>query len=314
MKVLVTGGNGFIGSYVLRKLAGAGHSVRVLTRNSSSAVPAVASNDLELIEGDILDPRSLDQAMNGCDAVIHLVGIIREIPSRGITFESIHAEGTRNTVEAALKAGVISFVHMSANGAGQSGVSRYQTTKWEAEKSVESAGFDRWTIFRPSIVFGRPDPGRPEFASDLVRQLVKPFPILPVFGRGDFLMQPVAVTSLADAMVQALDGPGANSVFEAGGPSVLPYTEILDVLAAAIGSKPKPKINIPVPLVSAGIALLGWTGLLPITSDQLDMLVEGNTCDYKRFHDAFGVEPVPFTVEQLSYLRSRVRSPGSGEG
>ena len=314
MKVLVTGGNGFIGSYVLRKLAGAGHSVRVLTRNSSSAAPAVASNDLELIEGDILDPRSLDQAMNGCDAVIHLVGIIREIPSRGITFESIHAEGTRNTVEAALKAGVISFVHMSANGAGQSGVSRYQTTKWEAEKSVESAGFDRWTIFRPSIVFGRPDPGRPEFASDLVRQLVKPFPILPVFGRGDFLMQPVAVTSLADAMVQALDGPGANSVFEAGGPSVLPYTEILDVLAAAIGSKPKPKINIPVPLVSAGIALLGWTGLLPITSDQLGMLVEGNTCDYRRFHDVFGLEPVPFTVERLSYLRSGVRSPGSGEG
>jgi NADH dehydrogenase len=302
MNVLVTGGNGFIGSYALRKLAGAGHSVCVLTRDASSAELAVSADDMELVGGDILDRGSLDEAMKGCDAVIHLVGIIRETPSRGITFETIHAEGTRNTVEAASRAGVRSFVYMSANGARKNGVSRYQTTKWEAEQSVKSAGFDRWTIFRPSIVFGRPDPGRPEFASDLVRQLVRPFPILPVFGKGDFLMQPVAVTSLADAVVQALDGPGANTVFEAGGPRVLPYTEILDVLAAAIGSKPKPKINIPVPLVSAGIALLGWTGLLPITSDQLDMLVEGNTCDHERFHDVFGLEPVPFTVERLSYL------------
>ena len=314
MNVLVTGGNGFIGSYVLRKLAGTGHSVRVLTRDSSSEDLAIQADNFEVVTGNIRERDSLRGPIDGCDAVINLVGIIREVPSRGITFESIHSEGSNNVVSAAKNAGVRTFVHMSANGARPDGVSRYQTTKWEAEQAVESAGFDRWTIFRPSIVFGRPDPGRPEFASDLVRQLVRPFPILPVFGKGDFLMQPVAVTSLADAMVQALDGQGANTVFEAGGPTVLPYTEILDVLAAAIGSKPKPKINIPVPLVSAGIALLGWTGLLPITSDQLDMLVEGNTCDYKRFHDVFGLEPVPFTVERLSYLRSGVRSPGSGEG
>ncbi|HUF11245.1 MAG TPA: complex I NDUFA9 subunit family protein [Rhodothermales bacterium] len=302
MNVLVTGGNGFIGSYVLRKLAGTGHSVRVLTRDSSSDDLAIQADNIEVVTGNIREPDSLRGPIDDCDAVIHLVGIIREVPSRGITFESIHAEGSNNVVSAAKTAGVRTFVHMSANGARPDGVSRYQTTKWEAEKAVESAGFDRWTIFRPSIVFGRPDPGRPEFASDLVRQLVRPFPILPVFGQGDFLMQPVAVTSLADAMVQALDGPGANTVFEAGGPTVLPYTKILDVLAATIGSKPKPKINIPLPLVSTGIALLGWTGLLPITSDQLDMLVEGNTCDYKRFHDVFGLEPVPFTVESLSYL------------
>jgi len=303
MHVLVTGGTGFIGSYVLRKLADTDHSVRVLMRDASPGVLALSFDRLELVQGDILDRASLDKAMEGCDAVIHLVGIIREIPSRGITFEGVHAEGTRNTVEAASRAEVKSFVHLSANGASQTGVSRYQTTKWEAEKTVESAGFERWTIFRPSIVFGRPDPGRPEFASDLVRQLVKPFPILPVFGDGDFLMQPVAVTSVADGMVQSLDGPGANTVFEAGGPNALTYTEILDVLAIAMGSKPKPKINIPVPLVSTGIALLGWTGLLPITSDQLDMLVEGNVCDFKRFHETFGLEPVPFSAERLSYLR-----------
>lgn len=304
MKVLVTGGTGFIGSYILRHLEKTDHAARVLVRRGSSSSLAVTADNLQVVDGGILDRASLDAAMRGCDAVIHLVGIIREIPSSGITFESIHAQGTRNVVEAALEAGVKSFVHMSANGASPDGVSRYQTTKWEAEKTVESAGFERWIIFRPSIVFGRPDPGRPEFASDLVRQLVNPFPILPVFGKGDFMMQPVAVQSLTDAMVQSLDkDAAADSVFEVAGPKALPYTEILDVLAVAMGSKPKPKVHIPVPLVSAGIAMLGWTGLLPITQDQLDMLLEGNTCDFHRFHDVFGLTPVPFDVDQLSYLR-----------
>lgn len=303
MKVLVTGGTGFIGSYVLRKLKGTEHSVRILTRSGSQNDLAVRGDNFEVVKGNIRDRASLAEPMKGCDAVIHLVGIIQEAPSRGVTFESIHAEGSQNVVEVAKEAGVRSFVHMSANGARPDGVSRYQTTKWEAEQAVEGAGFDNFAIFRPSIVFGRPDPGRPEFASDLVRQLVKPFPILPVFGDGTFRMQPVAVESLADAMVQALDSQIPDATFDVAGPRALPYTEILDVLALAMGSKPKPKVRIPAALVSVGIAMLGWTGLLPITQDQLDMLLEGNTCDYKRFHETFGLEPIPFEVEQLSYVR-----------
>lgn len=240
--------------------------------------------------------------MEGCDAVIHLVGIIREYPNRGVTFENMHVLGTRNVVEAALQANVKTFVHMSANGAGEHGVSRYQTTKWAAEETVKRAGLSGWTIFRPSLVFGKPDPGRPEFASDLVRQLIKPFPLLPVFGDGTYMLQPVAVSSLAKAMVMALDGRFQGTVFEVAGPEAISYNDILDRLAVAVGLQPKPKVHTPIALVSAGIAALGWTGLLPITDDQLRMLVDGNTCDSDRFHDAFGLEPVPFDGIHLSYL------------
>ncbi len=302
MEVLITGGSGFIGSYVLRKLASSDHAVRVLSRDTSSDRLAVSADNLSLTQGDVLDASSLDSAMDGVDAVIHLVGIIDEIPSRGITFENVHVEGTRNIVNAAMRARVRTFVHMSANGARKDGVSRYQTTKWEAEKIVESAGFARWTIFRPSIVFGKPDPDRPEFASKLVRQLIKPFPILPVFGDGKYRLQPVAVESLADAMTLALDRSFQHPIFVPAGPEALTYIEILDRLTAAIGSKPKPKIHVPVSLVSAGIAALGWTGLLPISSDQLSMLLEDNTGDFERFHDVFGLEPIAFSVENLSYL------------
>jgi len=304
MEVLVTGGSGFIGSYVLRKLASSGHAVRVLVRDGSSDRLAVSASNVTPVTGDILTPSSLKDAMEGCDAVIHLVGIIEESPSRGITFENIHTNGTRNVVEAARDAGIRTFVQMSANGARQDGVSRYQTSKWEAEKIVESAGFERWAIFRPSIVFGRPDPGRPEFATKLVQQLIKPFPVLPVFGSGEYLLQPVAVESLVDAMVAALERSFQHPVFTPAGPEALPYVEILDRLTLAIGSKPKPKIHVPVTLVSAGLAALGWTGLLPITSDQLSMLLENNTGDFERFHDVFGLEPIPFSVENLSYLAS----------
>lgn len=302
MEILVTGGSGFIGSYILRKLASTEHAVRALLRDGSSDRLVVDADNIRPVSGDIRKPSSLDEAMNGCDAVIHLVGIIEEVPSRGVTFETIHREGTRHVVQAAVSAGVRTFVHMSANGAGPDGVSRYQTTKWEAEKIVESAGFERWTIFRPSIVFGRPDPGRPEFATKLVRELIRPFPILPIFGDGKYLLQPVAVESLAEAMVSAMDRSFRDPIFVPAGPEALPYVEILDRLTVAVGLQPKLKIHIPVLVASAGIAALGWTGLLPITSDQLDMLLEDNVGDFERFHDVFGLEPIPFSVENLSYL------------
>ena len=242
--------------------------------------------------------------MEGCDVVIHLVGIIEEIPDRGVTFERIHAEGTRNVVEAATDAGVNTFVHMSANGARADGISAYQTSKWEGEEAVRGAGFESATIFRPSLVFGRPKPGRREFSYDLLTQLIKPFPILPIFGDGTYKLQPVSIDSVAQGFVFAATDPKPGlREYGVAGPDTLTYVEIVDLITEASGRSAKPKISVPPGLVRFGIDLMGWTGLLPITRDQLDMLLEGNTCPHEPFHADFGIEPVPFNTQTLDYVR-----------
>ena len=303
MKIFVTGGSGFVGTYIVRDLAGRGEGVRSLSRSGTSLVDGV-----EGVRGDILDPESLSTAMDGCDVVIHLVGIIDEKPSEGITFERVYEEGTRNVVDAAVAARVDTFVYMSANGVRENGVSAYQTGKWAAEEMVRAAGFRSSTVFRPSLVFGAPIEGRREFASDLVDQLIRPFPVLPIFGDGAYQLKPVAVESVAKAFADAAtNGPDGTRSYCVAGPRSLSYVDIVDVITRASGRKVKPKVHVPIGLVRFGLDIMGWTGLLPISRDQLDMLVEGNVCDENRFVRDFEIDEVPFSEENLSYLGEKAK-------
>jgi len=304
MRVLVTGATGYVGSYILRALLDTEHTPRALVRDSEEAL-AVTDDDLEVVRGDVTSPSSLEDCAAGCDAVIHLVGILEENPARGGTYERIHVDGTRHVVDAARTAGVRRFVHMSANGARAEGGTGYQETKWRAEQIVIDAGFDHWTIFRPSLLFGPPDPGRPEFASQVLRDLVRPFPILPVFGDGTYELQPVHVRTVADAFVQALSTDAAHGeTYVAAGPDRFPYVEVLDRIAKGAGLNPKPKLYIPMPLARLGVYTAGRLGLLPIGPAQFEMLVEGNTGDETAFFEDFALSPRPFTPDTLSYLRT----------
>ena len=141
MTVLLTGATGYVGGYVLDALLERGHSVRALVRSGGDAL--AARDGVDVRHGDVTDAASLEGAFDGADAVIHLVGIIDESPSKGVTFERIHVGGTRRVVEAAQAAGVTRFVHMSANGARPDGPSAYQRTKWKAEEIVRAAGAHR---------------------------------------------------------------------------------------------------------------------------------------------------------------------------
>ncbi len=304
MRVLLTGATGYVGSYVLRHLLQHDHTPRCLVRSPTPNL-AVRDEAIETVQGDVTDPASLADAVADCDAVIHLVGIIEEHPSRDVTFERIHVDGTRHVVKAAQAAGIDRFVHMSANGARPDDATVYQYTKWEAEQRVRNADFDHWTVFRPSLLFGRPDPGRPEFASEILQALVRPFPILPVFGDGSYQMQPVHVTDVAAAFVQALTTEAAHEqTYVAAGPDRFPYVEVLDRIAQGAGLSPKPKIYVPMPLARLGIHTVGRLGLLPISPAQFEMLVEGNTGDASAFYRDFDLDAPSFTLENLSYLQS----------
>ena len=303
MRVFLTGATGYVGSYVLRALLRHDHTPRCLVRGSADAL-AVQDDAIEPVRGDVTDPASLDGCLEGCDAVIHLVGILEERPSQGVTYERIHIEGTHHVVSAARAAGIDRFVHMSANGARPEGGTAYQRTKWRAEQAVTDAGFDHWTIVRPSLLFGEPDPGRPEFASQVFRDLVRPFPILPVFGDGTYELQPIHVTTVAAAFVQALGVDAAHGrTYVAAGPNRLPYVEVLDRLARGGGLAPKPKVYVPMPLARLGVYTAGRVGLLPISPAQFEMLVEGNTGDETPFFTDFDLSSRPFIPDNLTYLQ-----------
>jgi len=240
----------------------------------------------------------------GHDAVIHLVGIIEEKPSHGVTFDALHRQATVNMVETAQKVGVETFIQMSANGASETGVSGYQTSKWYAEQAVKKAGFNHWTIFRPSLIFGQPGPGVPEFATQLVNDLIRPFPVWPVFGDGKYSMQPVHIDNVAQAFVKALNTDEANGkTYCLAGPRAVAFKDLLGIMADGAGIRRKPMIHQPLFLMRPAVSLLGGI-VLPITSDQLNMLVEGNTCDPSSAVKDLGLELIPFNASTLSYLAS----------
>jgi NADH dehydrogenase len=305
MRVFLTGGTGFVGRYVADALLADGHDLRCLVRQGSEdGLDQREHERVEVVIGDIVEPDSLRGLMDGCDAVVHLVGIIEEKPSKGVTFQRVHVDGTRNVLDAARASGVERFVHMSANGARADAPSDYQTTKWEAETLVREAGFAHWTVFRPSIIFGDPGPGRPEFCSQLWRDLIKPFPVTPILGDGEYELQPVAVEAVAQGFTQALR-QDENAAYCVAGRERFPFDTIVDIISRGAGIKPKPKVHQPEWLSRAAIKTLSPLGVLPISPAQFEMLMEGNTCDASAFRERFDVPDVPFEADRLGYVRRR---------
>src|SRR5687768_55908 len=150
MRVFVTGGSGFVGRAVVAELLGRGHAVTLLVHRG--AVDGL-TGDVRTVRGDLFDDAALDAGMAGCDAAIHLVGIIFEKPANGVTFDRVHHQGTRHLVDGARRAGVRRYVHMSALGTRPNAASEYHRTKHLAEEYVRASGLD-WTILRPALIHG----------------------------------------------------------------------------------------------------------------------------------------------------------------
>ena len=305
MQIGLTGGAGFVGSYVLRELAARGHVVRCLVREGGA--PEVRRDqDVRFVVGDVTKPESLSGLFHGCEAVIHLVGIIEEDKAEGVTFAAIHADGTRNVIREARASNVSRFVFLSANGARPDGVSRYQTSKWRAEEMLRQARFAHWAILRPSLIFGDPGPGQLDFCTRMARDLIRPSPIIPLFGRGLVELQPISVEEVALAVVQAITMPAVHArTICAVGMERYTYTEIVDRITLGLGQRPKRKVSSPVWLARRLIRWLDPTNLLPISADQFEMLLDGNTGNSEAFYEAFDVTYRPFTPENLAYVRRR---------
>ncbi len=295
MKVFLTGGTGFVGQEILRQLLAAGHQVRALVRPGSNLEHSPA---VETVSGDVTEPQSLQGALAGCDAVIHLVGIIREFPGKGITFEDLHTKATKNILQAAGDQGVKRYLQMSANGTREDAVTDYHKTKWAAEVAVRQSDLD-WTIFRPSLIFGPED----EFVN-MLADLIRKLPVVPVMGDGQYRLQPVAVRDVAAGYLRALETPESiGQTYHCGGPKDYSYDEVLDLVGQALGKGKVCKLHQPLFLMKPVVGLLESIPQFPITSDQLQMLLEGNCCDPEPWRSTFDLQLTGFTEGIQDYLK-----------
>jgi uncharacterized protein YbjT (DUF2867 family) len=289
-RVFVTGATGFVGRAVVQALRAEGCVVRCLVRRGSEH-DLRGLGAIERVEGDVMARRTLEEGVVGCQAVIHLVGIIREHPSAGVTFERVHTQGTINVLEAASAAGVSRFLHMSALGTRPGARSRYHTTKWAAEEAVRSSPL-RWTIFRPSIIYGRGD----AFVNMLAR-MIKRSPVVPVIGSGRQQLQPVPVEQVAQAFARALSLEATvKQAYDVAGPEAITFVDLLDRIGATMARRRVRKLHVPLALVRPAARVLHRLPGFPLTPDQLLMLEENNTCDPTQFFSTFGLTPVPLNA------------------
>lgn len=286
-QVFVTGATGFVGHALLQRLCAAGHVVRCLVRRGSEA-DLRGYGAIARIEGDVVTRQGLEEGLAGCDAVIHLVGIIREQRAAGVTFERVHTEGTTNVLEAAAGAGIRRFLHMSALGTRAGAASRYHRSKWLAEEAVRASGLE-WTIFRPSIIYGRGD-GFVTMLASMVRRM----PAVPVIGSGRQRLQPVPVEQVATGFARGLELPSSiKQIYEVGGPAPVTMLELLDLIGRALGRRRVLKIHVPVGMMTPLARALHPLPGFPVTPDQLLMLGEDSVCDPRPFFEAFTLEPEP---------------------
>lgn len=306
MKIGIIGGTGFVGSYLSERLCADGHQVRCLTRFGSEA-KAIAHDNLEVIPGDVGDDAKLRTLLEGCDAAIYLIGILREDRAAGITFEALQQRGVERTIAIAEELGVERFLLMSANGI-EAAATPYQTTKLAAEAALKASGL-KWTIFRPSVIFGDPR-GRMEFCSQLKAELIdSPIPaplfyegLLPL-NAGGFALGPVHVEDVAAAFASSLGNPDSiGQTYALCGPESKTWKEILKTIAAASGKPAKLMLPAPALFIAPVAGLMDRFSWFPITRDQLIMLLAGNTCHEDGF-SRLGLTPKAFDQAALNYLR-----------
>ena len=277
-RVCVIGGSGFVGGHIVHRLSARRYHVQVPTRDRDRAKSLILLPTVDVVDANVHDPAVLAHLVHGMDAVINLVGVLHD--GRGVRgFEQAHVELTKKIIAACITNRVRRYVHLSALGADVNGPSRYQRTKGEAEALVRASSLD-WTIFRPSVVFGRNDRFLNLFAL-LQKMLPVVFLACP---RARF--QPVHVEDVAAALVASVDNLATyGKTYELCGPKVYTLRELV-ALAGALSRNPRPIIGLNDALSRLQAFSLE---LLPVK------LMSRDNCDSMKV-DNVSSQPFPFGI------------------
>jgi uncharacterized protein YbjT (DUF2867 family) len=299
MKVLVTGGSGFVGNNVIDLLVRRGEQVRAQVTNQAKAQKRLGhyGAQVEIVQADIADRAALERLMEGVDAVVHTVAISME--KGGRTYEEVNYQGTINVVNAAEKAGVKRFINISQNGADSKLPYAFLASKGKAQEYVASSKLD-WTALRPSAIFGPQD----EFFNTFARLVrLTPF-IFPLIGGGKATFQPVSIYDVAEAVVRSLrDESTIGKELVLGGPEVLTLEEIERRVIRALGTERR-FISVPVALLRPVVAIM--QAVLPgspVSTSLLDLLAVPNTTPRNDLVEHFKMAPIPFSGAHIEYLK-----------
>src|SRR6266571_1132554 len=270
-RVAILGGAGFIGRYLVKRLAERGDVLTVGGRRAASAKYLKLKGDVGqvgLVNIAIDDEALLPAFVANNDAVINLVGILQE---RGAQrFDRVHHTAPARLARLAREAGVARFIHISAIGADPRSTSAYARSKAAGEQAVRDA-FPTATILRPSIVFGPEDQFFNRFAA-----LATISPVLPLIGGGETRFQPVYVGNVADAVVCCLNDPAtAGRTYELGGPKIYTFRALMELLLAEIRRK-RILIDLPFGIASLQARLMSLLPRPPLTPDQVELLKRDN--------------------------------------
>jgi NADH dehydrogenase len=304
-RIFMTGASGFVGSHVLPALLGAGHTVTALARNEKVEVAlrtrhAAAASALQIHIGDVASPATLEGALRGHDAVVHLVALARDW-NGGADLERINVGGTVNMLDTARRDGVRQFIHLGALGVEERASLHYASSKARAERAVRESGLT-YTILKPSLMWGERDG-----FFNIVAALVKvPAPIVPVPGNGKSRFQPIWVGDVARVVVAAVQAPAtfAGRSLELGGPRYWTYAEITQEVARALGKR-RIVLPMPVPLISLVAGVCETLRIpFPVATDQLRQLALDNIGATDAVERELRFAPIDM-AGRLGYLRTK---------
>jgi NADH dehydrogenase len=285
--LLIIGGTGFVGGYILEALDGQipSDQIRVISRDQAS-LEKLKAQGYDTVAGNVANQDDLRRATQGVDNVIFLTAIIREVRGKGQTFDAVIGQGAENMVQAAKEAGVTRILFMSALGADDIDTG-YFKNKLRGERAVKESGIP-YVIFRPSFLIG---PGG-EFPG-LLKQLTN-FPIVPVLGSGKYPVQPMYVRDMARYFASALtDDRYTNQTFDVGGPETFEFNEMLRQTLTARHKKGW-LFHAPLFLVRPMIPIIEAVMPKLITRDQFKMLIGGSSTQDNRIAQLGGFDLTPF--------------------
>ena len=293
--VLVIGGAGFVGRYIVNELVGRGCRVLVPSRRRDKAKHLIMLPTCDVVEASVHDDAALEALVEGRDAVVNLVGILHGSEAQ---FEQAHCGLTRRVLAACARARVRRYLHMSALGADPNGPSMYQRSKGRAEQAVRESKL-AWTIFQPSVIFGAEDSFLNMFA-----RLAAIAPVLPI-GGAEVKFQPVWVEDVSRAFVNSLDNEVTiGRSYELCGPKVYTLRELVKFAAEAAGHR-RPVVALPDGIARLQARLMELAPGEPLLSvDNLDSMKRDNVASRQPYAPApeLGITATPMEPEASLYL------------